>query len=147
MKSQVAPKHLAVRLSEVIKAGPSSARRYLAWYFTTGSEYGCTLAPMLSRYVPNALSLFSQPRARGVIRKADVHFAVQCLADGVQHGDVGAAKHRDQQSLARRADDLKHGFAPLLDRQNHLVPFLSDARGEFVMLKVPISYDCKVYSV
>jgi hypothetical protein len=37
--SHVRSKHLRVKLNDAITAGPSSATRYLAWYFTSGWAY------------------------------------------------------------------------------------------------------------
>src|SRR2546425_680241 len=65
--SQVRSKHLRVKLQEATMAGPSSATRYLAWYFTTGSLYAWTEAPHSVSRFQSFLSFSLPPLARAVI--------------------------------------------------------------------------------
>ena len=63
--SQVRVKHFRVGLRVVTTAGPSSATRYFAWYFTTGSANQLTMAPIcLERLAQSCWSRRRPPFAR-----------------------------------------------------------------------------------
>src|SRR6266699_582695 len=66
MASQVLLKHFRVKLSDVTTAGPLSATRYFAWYFTTGSLYAYSDAPVCSRAFQSFLIFLLPPFAREV---------------------------------------------------------------------------------
>ena len=103
MKSQVAAKHLAVRLSEVMSAGPSSARRYLAWYLTTGSGRDGRRRPC-SQIRAEFEAFF--PAARRGHQEADFDAAAQASPMASNTG-TSAPEDGNQQPGARGCDHVE----------------------------------------
>src|SRR5579859_6784492 len=99
--SCVRSKHFFVKLSEATIAGPSSATRYLAWYFTTGSAYAWTRAPVAFRRPHSSAILGAPPFALDVTRTSTC--TPRATAAPSSENTAGSLPRKSDSRIRRRA--------------------------------------------
>src|SRR5262245_5823704 len=96
-QSQVRVKQRSVGFNVVTTAVASSATRYFAWYFTTGSAYQVTTAPISSSAPHNFLRRFLPPLAR-LVRIASTLQPRSSAAASASSTDRSSQRNSDRTS-------------------------------------------------